>query len=71
MKIKDYGQEIVRIVNLWQAMLYISNGIKPLDEYVSKDTQGNYMIIFIFSKKDSQDAFHKFRNHELEISDII
>lgn len=71
MKIKDYGQEVCRILNIWQATLYISNNVKPIDEYVSKDSKGNYVIVFVFSKKDSQDVFVKFRNRELEIGDVI
>ena len=70
MKIKDYGQEVCRILNIWQATLYISNGVKPLDEYVSKDSKGNYVIVFVFSKRDSQEVFRKFRNRELEIKEI-
>ena len=49
----------------------ISNNVKPLDEYVSIDSKGNHVIVFVFSKKDSQDVFIKFRNHELEIKDVI
>lgn len=70
MKTKDYGEEIVRILNIWQATLYISHDVKPIDEYVSKDTKGNYVIVFVFSKKDSQNVFIKFRNHELEMGDV-
>lgn len=71
MKIKDYGQDVCRILNIWQAMLYISNNVKPIDEYVSKDSKGNYVIVFVFSKNDSQEVFRKFRNRELEIGDIM
>lgn len=71
MKIKSYNEEVVRILNIWQAILYISNNVKPLDEYVSIDSKGNHVIVFVFSKKDSQEVFMKFRNHELEIKDII
>lgn len=71
MKIKDYGQEVCRILNIWQATLYISNNVKPIDEYVSKDSKGNYVIVFVFSKNDSQEVFIKFRNRELEIGEVI
>lgn len=71
MKIKDYGQEVCRILNIWQATLYISNNVKPIDEYVSKDSKGNYVIVFVFSKADSQEVFMKFRNRELEIGEVI
>jgi hypothetical protein len=70
LRTKDYGEEIVRILNIWQVTLYISNNVKPIDEYVSKDSKGNYVIVFVFSKKDSQDVFIKFRNHELELGDV-
>jgi len=71
LKIKDYGQEVCRILNIWQVTLYISNNVKPIDEYVSKDSKGNYVIVFVFSKKDSQEVFFKFRNRELEIGEVL
>jgi len=71
MIIKDYGEEICRILNIWQATLYISHNVKPLDEYVSKDSKGNYAIVFVFSKKDSQEVFRKFRNRELVMGNVL
>ena len=71
MIIKDYGEEVCRILNIWQATLYISNNVKPLDEYVSKDSNNKYVIVFVFSKKDSQEVFRKFRNRELVMDNIL
>jgi hypothetical protein len=67
LKIKDYGEEICRILNPWQHMLYLSHGIKQLDEYVSTDSKGNYVSVHVYSKNATQELFRKFRNHELDI----
>ena len=48
-------------------MLYLSHGIKQLDEYVSTDSKGNYVSVHVYSKEATQELFRKFRNHELEM----
>lgn len=67
MKIKDYGEEICRILNPYQHMLYVSHNVKPMDEYISIDSKGKYVVVYVFSKSKTQELFRKFRNRELEI----
>lgn len=67
MKIKDYGEEICRILNPYQHMLYVSHNVKPLDEYVSTDSKGKHIVVYVFSKAKTQELFRKFRDRELEI----
>lgn len=71
MKIKDYGEEICRILNPLQHMLYVSHDVKPIDEYVSIDSKGKHVVVYVFSKEKTQELFRRFRNHELEIGIFV
>lgn len=68
---KDYQVPIVRILNQFQVILYISHGLKPIDVYVSKNTNDDYKLVYVFDREQSQILFNKFRNHELEIGSAI
>lgn len=71
MNIKDYGYPVFRILNLWQTTLFVSNGIKPIDTYVSIDNQNKYSLVYVFKRDESQALLEKFRNHELEIGEFV
>ena len=64
---RDYlPHEVVRIVNMKQALLYIKSGIYPIDIYTSIDDKTNNAILaMVFLKKDTSEVYKKWCNHEL------
>lgn len=58
---------VVRIKNPKQRDLYLMNGIMPKDIYTSIDEKTDEKIlIYIFSKEDTRDAYEKWCNYELK-----
>lgn len=71
LKIKDYGVPVCRILNMWQIILYKTNGLNELETYVCKNRDGEYKIVYVFDREKSQKLFDRFRNHELEIGENL
>lgn len=66
LKPKNYKHnEVCRIVNPKQAKLYIKNKVYPIDLYVSKDKNNNDIIVYIFTKKDTQDVYRLWKDYDL------
>ena len=58
---------VVRIKNPKQRDLYLMNGIMPKDIYTSIDEKTyEKILIYIFSKEDTRDAYEKWCNYELK-----
>lgn len=70
MKIKDYGFPVVRIYDMYQVMLYISNRVMPVDEYVSRRTDGSPILVQVFKKEETFELFQKYRKRELDFDEI-
>ena len=68
LKPKDYtSREVVRIVNPKQYLLYIKNGIYPIDIYTSVDDKSsNSILVMIFLKEDTTEVYQKWCNYDLE-----
>ena len=68
LKPRDYTQkEVVRIVNPKQCLLYIKNGIYPIDIYTSIDDEtDNATLAMIFLKEDTSEVYKKWCNYELQ-----
>lgn len=68
LKPKDYRpQEVVRIVNPKQYLLYIKNGIYPVDLYASIDDKTNNVILaMVFLKSDTAEVYQKWCNYDLK-----
>lgn len=68
LKPRDYSMsEVSRIVNPKQCMLYIKNGIYPIDIYTSIDNKtDNDIVVMIFLKEESYPLYQKWCDHELE-----
>ena len=64
---KDYDiSKVVRLLNIKQSMMYIKNGCKLLDLYVSLDNDTNEpILVFIFDRKESKEYFDRWCKHEL------
>lgn len=64
---RDYAPgEVCRILNPRQAILYIKNGLYPIDMYASIDTKtGADIIVMIFDKQESYPLYQAWCNHEL------
>ena len=68
LKSRDYSiHEVVRIVNQKQYLLYIKNGVYPIDMYTSIDEDTNNIILaVVFLKEETTDVYKKWCNHELK-----
>ena len=68
LKPRDYTQkEVVRIVNPKQCLLYIKNGIYPIDIYTSIDDEtDNATLAMIFLKENTSEVYKKWCNYELQ-----
>ena len=65
-----FSTDIVRILNLKQAMAFISNGAELIDIYTSKDRKtDNPILIFVFDKESTKDLYELWMKHELDIKD--
>ena len=61
------NSEVSRIVNPKQCLLYIKNGVYPIDIYTSIDSKtGNDIIVMIFLKEESYPLYKKWCDHELD-----
>lgn len=61
------NKDVVRIFNPKQRDLYLMNGIMPKDIYVSIDNKTDEKIlVYIFSKEETQEAYKKWRSYELK-----
>lgn len=67
LRARDYlPHEIVRIINPKQYLLYIKNGVFPIDMYTSIDEKTNNIILaMIFLKSDTSEVYHKWCNYDL------
>lgn len=52
---------VVKIVNMKQAHLYIKHHVKPIDVFDSEDK-----LVFVFDKEKTKDLFTKWCNYELK-----
>ena len=67
LKPRNYSiHEVVRIVNTKQYLLYIKNGVYPIDMYTSiDDDTDNIILAVVFLKEDTTDVYKKWCAHEL------
>lgn len=62
-----YLKDVVRIVNPKQYLLYIKNGVYPIDMQTTVDDKTNNIILaMIFLKNDTTEVYKKWCNYELE-----
>lgn len=68
LKPRDYTQkEVVRIINPKQCLLYVKNGIYPIDIYTSIDDEtDNATLAMVFLKEDTSEVYKKWCNYELQ-----
>lgn len=65
---KEYcPNDVIRIVNVYQATLYWTFGLEPLEIYPSRDFKtGKPILVFLFDKEKSQELYKKWCNFELK-----
>ena len=67
LKPRSYSpNEVVRLINMKQAKLYISNKIYPIDIYTSIDKKGESVLVMVFLKEETQEAYKLWLNYALE-----
>lgn len=63
-----FSKDVIRIVNIYQAMAYLSNGAEVIDIYTSQDKDTKKpILIFVFNRNDTKPLFDLWCKHELEI----
>ena len=60
------SSEVVRLINMKQAKLYISNKIYLIDIYTSIDKKGESVLVMVFLKEETQEAYKLWLNYALE-----
>lgn len=67
LKPRNYApNEVVRIVNPKQYLLYIKNDVYPIDMSASLDDKTNNVILaMIFLKSETTEVYKKWCNYEL------
>lgn len=71
-KYNYFGQNIVRLVNYYQAFYYIDEfGIIPLDIILSTDRKNpeRKIILFLFDREETKDAYDSWCNRDKTRSD--
>lgn len=69
-KYNYFGDEIVRIGNIYQSMAYISNGAELIDIYTSKNRiTGDPILIFVFNRNSTKQLYDLWCKHELDIKE--
>ncbi len=65
---REYSpNEVCRIVNPKQYLLYIKNGLYPIDMYTSIDDKtGKDILVMIFDREESFPLYQAWCNYELE-----
>lgn len=67
-KSRDYSpNEVVRIVNPKQYLLYIKNNVYPIDVFTSIDEKTNKAILaMVFLREETTDVYKKWCNYDLD-----
>ena len=67
-----FSESIIRIINLKQAMSYLSNGAELMDIYTSRNRKTNDpVLVFVFNKNEKlQELYDLWCKHKLEIKDF-
>lgn len=71
LKQNKYGFEVFRLLNQWQVCLMVSNNVKPIDHYVTVNSDGKYSLVYVFKRDEAIEYIESFRNHQLEIGDYV
>ena len=55
------ASDVIRIINVRQAVFYMKNGVEILDFYPSEDFKtGEDVMVFLVNKKDTQEVYQKW-----------
>ena len=61
---RDYKpSEVVAVQDMWQLVLYMRNGAKPVDLYIS---DGSQRLVALFLKSETKELYEKYRKYELK-----
>lgn len=55
-------EKCVAIRDRWQQYLYVKNGAKPHDIFVSIETED---MVMVFDKEETKELYEKYRKYEL------
>lgn len=65
LKYNIFDPGIIRILNMQQVAYYISQGLMPLDIYVSKDKNDKNILVYLYDKTTTHDAYESWCKGDL------
>ena len=64
LKTRSYKpSDVVAVQDMWQLVLYMRNGAKPVDLFISNESQ---RLVALFLKSETRDLYEKYRRYELK-----
>lgn len=65
-KYNVFDPNIVRILNMQQVAYYLSQELVPLDVCVSEDKNGKKILVYLYYKEDTKEAFDRWCRRDTE-----
>lgn len=66
-----YPHQVFRIVNILQAIFYMSKNVLPLDIYPSLDYKTNKpILVFIYAKKDTTEVYKQWCDRKVNWEEL-
>lgn len=65
-KYNVFDPNIVRILNMQQVAYYLSQDLVPLDVCVSEDKNGKKILVYLYYKSDTKEAFDRWCRRDTE-----
>ena len=57
------ASEVVAVQDMWQLVLYMRNGAKPVDLFISDESK---RLVALFLKSETKELYEKYRRFELK-----
>lgn len=57
------ANDVVAVQDIWQLVLYMRNGAKPVDLYISNESG---RLVALFLKSETRELYEKYRRFELK-----
>lgn len=65
-KYNVFDPNIVRILNMQQVAYYLSQDLIPIDVCVSEDKNGKKILVYLYYKSETQEAFDRWCRRDTE-----
>lgn len=72
MTLEQYAKSNFRFLDIYQSMLFISNGAEMKGTYVSLNKKGDHNMVYVFEKNQfNENLLSNYRNRELIWGDNV